>query len=251
MRIRAVDDAGRRFGTVSLAIGVHATVHFNSGDLENGNPAKGLSRGLGDGTGDWRLELDTSLDIEPLAYIRTSDGFLTSIHDIVPGELVPGGEGVGSEDDSVRHHVRFFNPASNRNQISRLRVINTAGVDNTVVIRGVDDRGRAGEGEVSFTLPAYGARTVTAQALEEGAASATIPSVRPQRGRLGDGSGKWQLFVSSKDAPGTPYGGRPLQVMSLLFSRATGNLTNLSTTGTGNRPHPGRTGRRLALRRRG
>ena len=239
MRIHAVDDAGRRFGPASLAIAAGATVHFNSTDLENGSPGKGLSGGIGDGDGDWRLELASELDIEPLAYIRTPDGFLTSIHDIVPGELVPGSEGVGSEDDSVRHHVRFFNPASNRNQISRLRVINTAGVDNAVVIRGVDDRGRAGEGEVSFTLPAYGARTVTAQALEEGAASATIPSVRPQRGRLGDGTGKWQLFVSSEDAPGTPYGGRPLQVMSLLFSRATGNLTNLSTIGTGNDPTRG------------
>ena len=239
VRIHAVDDAGRRFGTVSLAIAAHATVHFNSGDLENGNPGKGLSRGLGDGSGDWRLELDTSLDIEPLAYIRTSDGFLTSIHDVVPGELVPGSEGLGSDDDSVQHNVRFFNPASNRNQISRLRVINTAGVDNTVVIRGVDDRGRPGEGEVRFTLPPYGARTVSAQALEEGAASATIPSVRPQHGRLGDGAGKWQLFVSSEAAAGTPYRGRPLQVMSLLFSRPSGNLANLSAIGTGNDPTRG------------
>ena len=102
---------------------------------------KGLSGGIGNGDGDWRLELASELDVEPLAYIRTSDGFLTSIHDIVPGELVPGSEGVGSEDDSVRHHVRFFNPASNRNQISRLRVINTAGVDNTT--EGEDEDGTA------------------------------------------------------------------------------------------------------------
>ena len=61
---------------------------------------------------------------------------------MVPGELVRG-----STDESMLHRVRFFNPASNTNQVSRLRVINTAGVDNTVVIRGVDDRGRAGEGE--------------------------------------------------------------------------------------------------------
>ena len=235
VRIHAVDDAGRRFGPISLAIGADATVHFNSGDLESGNAAKGLPGGVGAGTGDWRLELATSLDIEPLAYIRTSDGFLTSIHDIVPGEFVPGSEESGSVDDSVQHHVRFFNPASNRNQISRLRVINTAGVDNTVVIRGVDDRGRPGEGEVSFTLPPYGARTVSAQALEEGAASAAIPSVRPQHGRLGDGAGKWQLFVSSR----VRGFGRPLQVMSLLFSRPSGNLANLSAVGAGNDPTRG------------
>ena len=37
--------------------------------------------------------------------------------------------------------------------------------------------------------------------------------------RGGDGSGKWRLFVSAD---------RPIQVMSLLYSRPTGNLTNLS-----------------------
>ena len=39
------------------------------------------------------------------------------------------------------------------NKVSRLRVINTAGVDNVVAIRGVDDQGRPGESEVRMTLP--------------------------------------------------------------------------------------------------
>ena len=83
VQIRAVDDTGERFGPVTLAIGAKASRHFNSDDLESGNEDKGLSDGVGDGGGDWRLELETTLDIKPLAYIRTEDGFVTSMHDVV------------------------------------------------------------------------------------------------------------------------------------------------------------------------
>ena len=79
VQIHAVDDAGRRVGPITLAIGADATVHFNSDDLEGGNPSKGLSGSAGRGQGDWRLELETDLDIEALAYVRTADGFLTSM----------------------------------------------------------------------------------------------------------------------------------------------------------------------------
>ena len=49
--------------------------HFNSDDLEGGNPAKGLPRAASaKASGDWRLELDSELDLEVLAYLRTSDG---------------------------------------------------------------------------------------------------------------------------------------------------------------------------------
>ena len=83
VRIRAIDDSGRRFPPVSLSIDAMETVHFNSQDLEEGNTSKGLSGSVGDGHGDWRLELGTDLDIEPLAFVRTSDGFVTSVHGVV------------------------------------------------------------------------------------------------------------------------------------------------------------------------
>ena len=81
--IYAIDDTGERFGPVFLSLNAKATVHLNSGDLERGNPAKGLSSGVGDGEGNWWLELDSELDIEPLGYIRTGAGFVTSMHDVV------------------------------------------------------------------------------------------------------------------------------------------------------------------------
>ena len=197
--IHAIDDSGQRFGPVTLSLEAMATRHFNSRDLERGNPSMGLSGGVGVGDGNWRLVLDTELDIEPLAYIRTSDGFVASVHDVAQGA-------------SMRWHVPFFNPGSNTRQRSRLRLVNTAGIDTEVVIDGLDDRGAPPpEGEVRFTLPADAARTISAQELEAGADGFS--------GRFGDGAGKWQLFVSA---------GRPIQAMSLLAT-PTGHLSNLST----------------------
>ena len=223
--VHGIDDAGKRYGPISFNLAANATKHLNSGDLEQGNAGKGLSAGLGDGEGDWRLELTTELDIEPLAYIRTSAGFLTSMHDVVQPEYVPRTPGA---DDYMRHQVRFFNPGRNSRQVSRLRVINTTGVDNPVSITGVDDAGDpAPGGKVTLTLSPYQARTITAQQLENGADFLA--------GSLRTGTGKWQLTVTPGfQTEADRRSVRPIQVMSLLFSRETGNLANLSAVGDGN-----------------
>ena len=200
VRIHAIDDTGTRFGPVSLALDAQQTVNFSSGHLERGNASRGLSAGVGDGEGHWRLELDTDLTIVPLAYVRTADGFVTSMHDVVP-------------EESTCHYVTFFNPGSNQRQRSWLRLINPGDGEAEVTIIARDDAGEsAPEGEVSLRLPAGAARTLTAQALESGGSGLS--------GRAGDGTGKWQLFVSSDPS---------IQVMSLLTS-PTGHLTNLSAS---------------------
>ncbi len=201
VRIHAIDDEGRRFGPVSLPLDAKQTRHFNSRDLEDGNPAKELSAGVGNGTGNWRLELATDLEIEALAYIRTPDGFLTSIHAVA----------ARADDGSTRFQVPIFNPGKNRDQQSRLRLVNLGDTAAALEISGLDDKGNAPPGGyVRLTLPARSARLLTARELEAGADGVT--------GQFGAGSGKWQLFVTSDE---------PIQVMSLLLS-PTGNLTNLS-----------------------
>ena len=83
--VEAFDDDGIAYTPVALDIDAHETVHFNSGDLEQGNAGKGLMEGVGSGgIGDWRLVLRSDLDIEVLAYNRTDDGLLTTLHDLVP-----------------------------------------------------------------------------------------------------------------------------------------------------------------------
>ena len=200
VQVHAIDDSGQRLGPISLALEAKASAHFNSDDLESGNSDKGLSDGVGDGDGDWRLELETTLAIEPLGYIRTEDGFVTSMHDFV----VQGA--------SMRYHVPFFNPGSNQAQVSQLRLINTTDTENEVTIIGLDDDGEPAEDNVRLTLPGGGARTVTAQELESGGTDLV--------GRFGDGAGKWHLFVSAE---------HPVQLLNMLRS-PTGNLTNLSTS---------------------
>ena len=198
--IVAIDDSGSRSDTITLTLGARAAAQFNSGDLESGNASKGLSGQAGDGDGDWRLEINTELDIEPLAYVRTEGGFLTSMHDIGPaGTYLP-----------------IVNPGSNRNQQSRVRVINPNAVDAEVTIVGRDDGGSVitDDGSyraVSFVLPAGAARTIGADVLETGDDDL--------EGALGDGAGKWQLFMLAEPS---------VLAMSLLDS-ASGNLTNLST----------------------
>ena len=202
-QVVAVDDGGARVGPVTLALRAGQTVHFNSDDLQRGNAAKGLRDGVGSPTrGDWRLELTSDLDIAVTSYIRTEDGFLTSMHDLVPP---------GAAAQTVR--VPIFNPGSNRRQVSLLRVVND-GDAATVWIGGMDDAGMR-SGEVRLTVPAGEARTLEAADLEAGHAAF--------EGALGDGAGKWRFHIES-DAP--------VGVMSLLRSPG-GHLTNLST---GTRP---------------
>ena len=202
VEIRGIDDAGDAHGPIALSLDARETAHFNSQDLEAGAMEKGLPDGLGDGQGNWRLELDTDLDIEVSAYIRTIDGFLTSMHD------------VARTLDDGRHHVPFFNPGSNRSQRSQLRLVNLGGESVEVTIAGIDDKGEAAPGgEVRLTLGAWEAELLGAEELETGGSGFS--------GKLGDGSGKWQLFATA---------GGPIRVMSLLQS-PTGHLTNLSLAG--------------------
>ena len=198
VRIDAHADAGNREETITLSVDGFQTVHFNSDDLEQGNAAKGLSGGVGAAYGDWWLQLASGLDIEVLAYIRTADGFLTSMHDVAPSA-------------GNRSRVAFFNPGSNLDQVSRLRLVNPGKDDASVTISGVDDLGASSGSGVKVRVPAASARSFTAEELESGG--------QRLEGSLGDGVGKWRLSVDSDHA---------IMVMNLL-ENPTGHLTNIST----------------------
>ena len=193
VHITAHSDAGeRRTETLSFEEGEEVKF-FTSDDLENGNVQKGIVTGIGAGEGDWRLQLTSDLAFVAPVYLRTKkDGFLTSLHDTVP-----------VEDGAHRAHI--FNPGSNTDQRSILRIVNLSDTAVSATITGTDDRGNPGLGAVTERVGANGAVMLTARELET-------------RG-LGDGDGKWRLAVT---APG------PILVMSLMES-PTGHLTNLST----------------------
>ena len=190
VEVLPMDDSGDTSGWLSIRIGGNQVLHFNSDDLEHGNADKGIA-GVGSGAGHWRLRFHSDLDIQVLAYMRTNDGFLTALHDIV-GEA------------GRTHQVPILNPGSNTDRESALRIVNDQLAVTSVTIRGYDDRGREGDNTVRVTLRGYEVRTFTAKQLEDMG--------------LGDGAGKWRLLVTATN---------PVILMSLMSTR-TGHLTNLS-----------------------
>ena len=204
VEIYAIDDAGHRYGPVTLSIDAYQTRHFNSDDLERGAPSKGIFGGVGSGTGMWRLDLRTTLTIGAWAYIRTPDGFVTSMH-----QLADTIEHDALDARLNNYVLPFFNPGSNTAIRSLLRVINPHPFGVDVTLFGLDDDGIRST-PVQFYLAANRSTQISSQALERGDGSF--------RGSIGDGNGKWVLVVS---------GTRPLHVMSLLLT-ASGHLTNLS-----------------------
>ena len=202
VRILAFDDAGAAATPVEIQLGAKRAFHFNAGDLENGNANKGISAGIGRPVqGHWRLDVETALDVRVLAFVRTGDGFLTAMHDVL------------QRDSQGRLTAWTFNPASNTDRVSWLRLVNAGATAESVSIDGVDDRGNAA-GPVTLTLASGASRTLSAGDLEDGAQGLT--------GALDDGAGKWRLFITA---------GQSVVGVSLLES-ASGHWTNLSTMGS-------------------
>ena len=199
VRIEAYDETDRIYEELALTLAAGETAHFNSDDLELGNTAKGLAGSTGSGTGDWRLELTSDLDLDVFAYVRTGDGFLTSMHDVAP--LADGGW----------RRVAILNPGRNADQVSMLRLINWGGETAEVTIRGIDDAGESPGSDIRLSVPPGTVREYAAVELENGGDGF--------EGALGVGTGKWRLQVQSD---------QPINVISLLES-PTGHLTNLST----------------------
>ena len=197
VRIVAIDDAGWRSAPVTLDIDAGASAQFTSRDLERGNAALGLSGSAGPGTGDWRLEVSSGLDIEVLPHARTADGTLSAMADVAPVA------------DNV-HRVALFNPADSADAASRLRLTNRGAQALRADITGIDDAGASPGGMVSVEIAAHASVSLTATELEAGGSNLL--------GALGDGAGQWRLDIASTG---------DLAVMNLVET-SDGHLTNLS-----------------------
>ena len=204
--IRAVDAQGRAYPAGALALAAGRTVKFNSTELEQGDAERGLTGLTASGVdqGNWRLLLTSDLDIRASAYIEASDGLFGSFHECVS-------VAAATADAQRTHEVPLFNSAGHADGASRLRLINSAAAPANVRIRGIDDAGRPGVAVVRLAIPAGATRELTASDLETGEADGVS-------GALGDGGGKWRLWVES-DAP--------IEVMNLVET-ANGHLSNLS-----------------------
>ena len=227
VRISARDDSSQTHEPLTLEIAAGAITEFDSVDLENGNTDKGLGSGTGPGEGAWRLELASELDIQVFFFLAASDGLMVPMHDLVP------------EANGV-HRVAYFNPGSEMELISRLRLVNPGDVAASVQILGADDAGSIPGTTVALTIPARNAIELSAAELEAGSGDAITS------GALADGEGMWRLWVQSD---------LPIQVVSLV-SNSSGLTTNVSSASesrsfeyTGNGPAPAP--RELSIKQRG
>ena len=190
--VTAFTDGGVEWEGTSFRIEGNAVFAFNADDLEYGDPGKGLT-GIGTGDGDWHLTLDSELPLTVSTYARSADGLLTEMNRTVP------------RDPDGIHRVMTFNPRTAMRRVSQLRLVNPHDRPATVTVTGIDDSGEDSDGSVTVTLAANEARTLTAGYLED-------------RG-LGDGAGKWRLFVTATE---------PITVMNLMRT-ISGHLANLSS----------------------
>ena len=232
----ATDDAGNAYD-LSIQVGPGAIVHFNSDDLEYGNSEKGglVGTGAAPVLGHWRVCFPLGAHgVVPTAYIRTQDGFLTGMTTSVRY----GGAWDCPEGDQpcAEWHIPIFNPASNSNQVSRLRLVNNSNADLPLIISGTRgdgtvNRDAAGRAlRVAGVLSAANVRELTALELETGAGLEgklapgvdTDGSVIPL-GMIGPARGKWRLRVRSK---GLADSGE--LVIVNLMATPTGHVTNLS-----------------------
>ena len=196
--ITAYDDTGEQFGPVTLALSARQSTQLNSTDIEDGSDGKGLPMGIGQPSqGDWWLSISSDLSIKVLTYIQTTDEFLTTMHDLV------------GRDGEV-YSVGLFNPASETENESQLRIVNPNPEEAKIAIAGIDDQGNDSD-TVQVTLMPFAALTLSASDLENGHADI--------EGSLGDGTGKWRLQIESNQS---------LMLMSLLSS-SSGYLSNLSS----------------------
>ncbi len=201
LELYGIDDTGARSRNlpVSVTLAPQSALQVTAQDLENGNPAKGLTSSLCDLQGKWQLVARSDNDIQIMSLIRTPDGFLTGLSETVP-----------EEDGNAE--VYFANPAQNTNQQTFLRISNQQGLSGMVSITGIDDTGGASGGTVTFSLGANQSKQLTAQDIENGNVGKGLT------GALGAGSGKWRLSISSS---------LDLAVLSLIRT-PDGFLTNLS-----------------------
>ena len=227
LTITAVDDSGKFYEPIDIPwrpgpSGCGEIVNFNSRDLEDGNPDKGISEGIGPpDVGDWQLFIESPSPVTVASYVRTAGGFLTSMNDVAPWY-----------PERNAYYVSTFNPGRNENQRSKLRIINPNAVDIRVnVLAQHDQLVDSYDYGPSILLAPLEAITVTAEDLE------TYHSewVRePFGGQIGENghAGKWRLYLRAIDQTGPDYP-NPTYIQNLIVMNIMdtpgGYITNLSS----------------------
>ncbi len=199
--ISAIDDRGNAApgGNVAFSLAANSAIEFSSADFEQGNPAKGLQGSFGDGTGKWRLSIQSNVTLGLKSILRTPQGYENDLSRVMPlekGKMV----------------LPYVNQHSSTEPHSFLRIINPTSQSGLVTITARDEAGAAAFGNIRFMLNAGESKQINSRDLEVGSVDKRL------LGALGDGTGKWHLEIESA---------LDLKVM-LLIRTPDGFLSNFS-----------------------
>lgn len=202
--LSAIDDEGLRApASASIEVAPFAALQLLASELEQGSRGKGLVGAFGSGQGRWQINATPREQVEVQSLLRVPGGFLTNLSARAPRE------------SQFEARLWIFNPGSNDQQRSILRLINRSDATGVALIEAIDDQGQpAPGGSVSLDIAPRSAVELNALELEAGNPAKGLI------GALGDGAGKWRLRISADVE---------IEVQGLLETPA-GFLTNLSST---------------------
>ena len=180
--VAGTDDAGSSpSAPVRLTVPAGTACTVDAAELESGS---GLAcgdpqAGLGDGTGKWRLRIESDAPLVALGLLRSPTGHLSNLS----GGALPAGAG------GVRHVLTFPSAADPDGRQGFVRIVSRSGRDGTVTVRAAD--GTAADYEVlTLALKAGQAVQFNSDDLEVGNADKGLT------GSTGPGSGDWTLALS-------------------------------------------------------
>ena len=201
--IVATDDHGNTHDSFSVNIGALETITLTSDEIEQGDE-QGNFTGVGDGEGDWRLEITSELPIEVLPYIRKSDDALVPVHATIP--LITG-----------QYRIPSFSVRTEDRASSHLRVVNESDEEAQFTISATDESST--EDEATLTVPGYHSLNLSASDLVSGEAPDSWSEDVSIDDSIDLENGLWELVIN---------GDTDLIIMHLMTS-ASDEISNHST----------------------
>lgn len=204
IEVVAIDDLGMTNAeSISINLLARQSLEISIRDFESGLDLNNTNAGFCNGSGKWQLIALSHQPFEVSSILNTAGELPSEINSVVPkfGDY---------------YKINFFNPSSNQDRLSFIRIVNNEQRSGTVQLRAIDDSGMTYEPQTILMAPLTSSQ-INASDLENGNAQKGLDL------GIGDGDGKWRL---------TAHSDLDLSIMSLVRIQG-GFLQNMS------RPAPG------------
>ena len=199
VKLTVTDGGTYPYPSIQFEMDGNSTLQLDAQDIETGNPRLGIDEGLGYGVGDWRIRVESELDLHVATLIHSADGFVSSFHEV---EF----DGTGSQS------LGFFDWNSFNRLDNRLFLTNPNNQTTVVEVTGIGNAGEFITDVLRFQIGPGQARQLTRFDLATGS-SGTPNAVHYE---VVD----WQLQIHSDG---------PLMIRNFIEG-LDGRISNLSPT---------------------